>query len=172
MAAGAERHGGTAGSHGEDRFDGGFMDRSACAGADGCGRGLCLASGCAALRIRYAQPGWFRRLGGIVALAGLNRVGEYSRSGISTFGLCVRGDSKVGEILSGSPSESSRQNGIVVLRLPNGFKGIDLYHRLREKDDMLVSPVDHPRDLRVCLHFFNTESEFDALLSRLEVYCA
>ena len=71
-----------------------------------------------------------------------------------------------------SPSESSRQNGIVVLRLPNGFKGIDLYHRLREKDDMLVSPVDHPRDLRVCLHFFNTESEFDALLGRLEVYCA
>lgn len=70
-----------------------------------------------------------------------------------------------------SPSESFRQNGILVLRLPSGFTGLDLYHRLREKDDMLVSPVSHPRDLRVCLHFFNTESEFDALLERLEVYC-
>lgn len=71
-----------------------------------------------------------------------------------------------------SPSESFRQNGIVVLRLPHGFTGLDLYHRLREKDDMLVSPVSHPRDLRVCLHIFNTEYEFDALLERLEVYCS
>ncbi len=71
-----------------------------------------------------------------------------------------------------SPSESTRQNGIVVLRLPVGFKGLEFYHRLREQDDMLVSPVDHPRDLRVCLHFFNMESEFDALLERLEAYCS
>ncbi len=70
-----------------------------------------------------------------------------------------------------SPSEASWQNGIVVLRLPDHLKGVEMYHRLREDDDMLVSPVNHPQDLRVCLHFFNTEAEFDALLMRLEAYC-
>lgn len=68
-----------------------------------------------------------------------------------------------------SPSELFRQNGIVALLLPLGFTGLDLYLRLHEKDNMLVSPISYSRDLRVCLHLFNIESEFDALLERLEV---
>ena len=99
-------------------------------------------------------------------------MGKGALSGLSTFSACVRCDSAFSEIPTGIaeriiPAKWNR----VVLRLPLGFTGLDLYHRLREKDDMLVSPVRHPRDLRVCLHFLNTESEFDALLERLEVYC-
>lgn len=37
---------------------------------------------------------------------------------------------------------------------------------------MLVSPVIQPRDLRVCVHFFNTEEEIDRLFARLRAYCA
>jgi L-cysteine/cystine lyase len=69
-----------------------------------------------------------------------------------------------------SPSEREQQNGIVVVRLPAGPTALDAYTRLREEDRMLVSPVSHPQDLRVCLHFYNTEAEFDQLLSRLEYY--
>ena len=69
-----------------------------------------------------------------------------------------------------SPIEAPWQNGIVVLRLPDHLNGVEMYHRLREDDDMLVSPVNHPQDLRVCLHFYNTEAEFDALMVRLDRY--
>jgi len=71
-----------------------------------------------------------------------------------------------------SPADASLRNGIVVLRLPPGHKGTDLYDRLRTNDRILVSPVSQPRDLRVCLHFFNTEAEIDRLLARLRAYCA
>lgn len=69
-----------------------------------------------------------------------------------------------------SPSDSTR-NGIVVLRLPEGHKGVDMYQRLYTQDKILVSPVSHPRDLRVCTHFFNTEEEIDTLLTRIRSYC-
>ena len=69
-----------------------------------------------------------------------------------------------------SPGEAPWQNGIVVLRLRSHLNGVEMYHRLREDDDMLVSPVNHPQDLRVCLHFYNTAEEFDALFGRLSKY--
>jgi selenocysteine lyase/cysteine desulfurase len=69
-----------------------------------------------------------------------------------------------------SPREAPWQNGIVVIRLPSHLNGVEMYHRLREEDDMLVSPVNHPQDLRVCLDFYNLEQEFDALLGRLRFY--
>lgn len=71
-----------------------------------------------------------------------------------------------------SPTDAALRNGIVVLRLPPGHKGTDLYDRLRTNDRILVSPVSQPRDLRVCLHFFNSEAEIDRLLAKLRVYCA
>jgi L-cysteine/cystine lyase len=70
-----------------------------------------------------------------------------------------------------SPSDSAHRNGIVVLRLPAAYRALDLYHRLREDDNMLTSPVTNPRDLRVCLHVYNTVEEFDAVLERLDHYC-
>lgn len=71
-----------------------------------------------------------------------------------------------------SPAAVANRNGIVVLRLPEGYRGIDLSHRLRENDNILTSPVDHPQDLRVCLHFYKKAEEFDGLMARLEHYCS
>lgn len=71
-----------------------------------------------------------------------------------------------------SPADEANRNGIVVLRLPESHQGIDLYHRLRENDNILTSPVSHPQDLRVCLHFYNTVEEFDGLMARLDHYCS
>ena len=69
-----------------------------------------------------------------------------------------------------SPSENESQSGIVVLRLPEGSTGQNLYETLLSRDRILVSPLERPRDLRVCLHFFNTWMEFETLMQRLEVY--
>jgi selenocysteine lyase/cysteine desulfurase len=70
-----------------------------------------------------------------------------------------------------SPLEDGERSGIVVLRLPEKADPIGIYNRLAEKDGILVSP-EKPRDLRVCIHFFNTDAEFDALLERIEAYCS
>jgi selenocysteine lyase/cysteine desulfurase len=70
-----------------------------------------------------------------------------------------------------SPQETESQSGIVVLRLPEGSTGPDLYDTLLNRDRIVVSPLERPRDLRICLHFFNTWDEFEALMQRLEVYC-
>lgn len=71
-----------------------------------------------------------------------------------------------------SPAEPAQRNSIVVVRLPEGHKAVDLYHRLYQEDNLLTSPVTAPRDLRICLHFYNTEAEFDLVLARLRAYCA
>ena len=71
-----------------------------------------------------------------------------------------------------SPAAEAERNGIVVVRLPEGFTASACYDRLREEDGMLVSPAGRPRDLRVCLHFYNTRLEFDRLLERLEQHAA
>jgi L-cysteine/cystine lyase len=71
-----------------------------------------------------------------------------------------------------SPDNPAQRNGIVVLRLPEGFKATDLYDRLRTEDNILVSPVSEPRDLRLSVHFYNTEAEIDLALGRIAEYCA
>ena len=70
-----------------------------------------------------------------------------------------------------SPQDEKSRSGVVVLRLPKGNSGLEMYNKLAEKDRILVSPLDNPRDLRVCLHFFNTAKEFDTLMARLDHYC-
>lgn len=71
-----------------------------------------------------------------------------------------------------SPADPALRNGIVVLRLPPGLEAADLYRRLYQQDRMLISPVSETRDLRICLHFFNTEQEIDRLFARIHAYCA
>lgn len=71
-----------------------------------------------------------------------------------------------------SPAAEAERNGIVVVRLPEGLTAAACYDRLREEDGMLVSTTGRPRDLRVCLHFYNTRLEFDRLLERLEQHAA
>ena len=91
------------------------------------------------------------------------RVAELSRRA----GERVRSSKK---FVLGSPAEDGARSGIVYVRLPEGTDPGRLYTRLAEQDRILVSP-EPPRDLRVCLHFFNTPAEFDALLERLDAYC-
>lgn len=71
-----------------------------------------------------------------------------------------------------SPDDPAQRNGIVVLRLPEGFKAADLYERLRKEDNILVSPVSAPRDLRLSVHFYNTQAEIDLALARVAACCA
>ena len=71
-----------------------------------------------------------------------------------------------------SPADDPARNGIVVVRLPAGHTGAALYDRLREQDRILASPVTAPRDLRICLHFFNTEPEVDLVVARIAAHCA
>ncbi len=70
-----------------------------------------------------------------------------------------------------SPLDRESRSGVFVLKLPAGFSGIEVYNKLAEADRILVSPLDEPRDLRVCLHFFNTMEEFETLMARLDQYC-
>ncbi len=92
------------------------------------------------------------------------RIAELSRAA----SLRVRQSKKLGLV---SPTEDSARTGIVVVRAPQGTDVTAIYRKLAEKDRILVSP-EAPRDFRVCVHFFNTPAEFDALVERLEVYCA
>ena len=68
-----------------------------------------------------------------------------------------------------SPAADGERSGIVVVRVPAGTDVRALYSRLADQGRILVSP-EPPRDLRVCLHFFNTFAEFEALLGRLDSY--
>ncbi|HEY0865196.1 MAG TPA: aminotransferase class V-fold PLP-dependent enzyme [Lacunisphaera sp.] len=71
-----------------------------------------------------------------------------------------------------SPDDPAQRNGVVVLRLPEGFRATDLYERLRKEDNILVSPVTAPRDLRLSVHFYNTKAEIDLALARVAAGCA
>ena len=70
-----------------------------------------------------------------------------------------------------SPPDKESRSGVFVLKLPEGSSGLEVYNKLAEVDRILVSPLDKPRDLRVCLHFFNTMEEFETLMARLDQYC-
>lgn len=79
-------------------------------------------------------------------------------------------DSKRFQLIS--PLEDGSRSGVVSLRLPEGFLGMDFYERLAEQDGIVVAPLEHPRDIRVCVHFFNTWEEIDRLGVKLNEYCA
>jgi L-cysteine/cystine lyase len=69
-----------------------------------------------------------------------------------------------------SPLDDRERSGLLAVRLPAGCLGGDVVEKLN-RDRLLVSPLENPRDLRVSLHFFNTMDEFEALVERLEAYC-
>jgi len=70
-----------------------------------------------------------------------------------------------------SPESEGERSGILVLRLPRGIKAGEIYDKLAKNDHILTSPLKREQDIRVCLHFFNTEEEFDILMEKLEEYC-
>ncbi len=107
------------------------------------------------------------------ALRWLNHIGWdkiYQRiSELSGRAAQIVKESKKFELVS--PLDRESRSGVFVLKLPAGSSGIEVYNKLAEADRILVSPLDEPRDLRVCLHFFNTMEEFETLMVRLDQYC-
>lgn len=67
-----------------------------------------------------------------------------------------------------SPRPSKHRSSIVSLRLPDGVDATELYHRLREDDGILASPVRDPRDFRLAIHCFNTEEDIDRAVEAIE----
>ncbi|MFN8582992.1 MAG: aminotransferase class V-fold PLP-dependent enzyme [Gemmatimonadaceae bacterium] len=70
-----------------------------------------------------------------------------------------------------SPESTEDRSGIVTFRLPSGCSPLDVYKRLREGMDMHVSPVRDERDIRLAIHFFNTQREIDLALDAISAAC-
>jgi selenocysteine lyase/cysteine desulfurase len=70
-----------------------------------------------------------------------------------------------------SPVNENDRSGILVIRLPVGFSGWDIYHKLSENDRILTSPVRVESDLRIAIHFFNTKEEINKTFTAINKYC-
>ena len=70
-----------------------------------------------------------------------------------------------------SPTSKDQRSGVLVIELPTGCNGWDIYDTLRLKESTFTSPVDAPNDLRVAIHFFNTRSEIKKTFDIIESYC-
>ena len=71
-----------------------------------------------------------------------------------------------------SPTAAEARNGIVVVRLPAACKATAAYETLQQENRMLLSPVTHPQDIRLSVHFFNLPQEIAAVIDRLDRYAA
>ena len=69
-----------------------------------------------------------------------------------------------------SPYLQQHHSGLLVLRLPKGSDGPAIYSQLHQNDGILVSSLPNPRDIRICVHFFNTKHELEQLIDRIESY--
>lgn len=67
-----------------------------------------------------------------------------------------------------SPRRLEHRSPIVAARLPDGVDTTALYHRLREEEGILGSPVRDERDFRLAIHCFNIEDDIDHALSAIE----
>ncbi len=70
-----------------------------------------------------------------------------------------------------SPRDEADRSGVFVLRLPAGCDATDVYNRLADDRRILTSPVRQPGDLRLAIHFFNTEEEIDAAIEAATALC-
>ena len=70
-----------------------------------------------------------------------------------------------------SPRTRLDRSGVFVLRLPEGCDATALYNDLRDNAGILASPVRHPRDFRLSIHFFNTRDEIDAAMEAISERC-
>lgn len=67
-----------------------------------------------------------------------------------------------------SPRTLAHRSAIVAVRLPEGIDATALYHRLREDEHVLGSPVRDERDFRLAIHCFNTEDDITEALTAVE----
>jgi selenocysteine lyase/cysteine desulfurase len=70
-----------------------------------------------------------------------------------------------------SPILEQDRSGVFVLRLPVGCNATSLYQHLATEPRVLASPVRRESDLRLAIHFFNTEDEIDAAMRGIVSYC-
>ena len=70
-----------------------------------------------------------------------------------------------------SPRAEEDRSGVFVLRLPSGCDATHVYNRLAGERRILSSPVRREGDLRLAIHFFNTEDEIDAALDGIAAVC-
>jgi len=77
-----------------------------------------------------------------------------------------------GTLAISSPQTEADRSGVFVVRLPVGCSATTVYERLSNERRILTSPVREERDLRIAIHFFNTESEIDAALQAIQDVCS
>jgi selenocysteine lyase/cysteine desulfurase len=70
-----------------------------------------------------------------------------------------------------SPQAVEDRSGVFVLRLPSGCDATQVYNRLADERRVLSSPVRGEGDLRLAIHFFNTEDEIDAAMDGIAAMC-
>jgi selenocysteine lyase/cysteine desulfurase len=70
-----------------------------------------------------------------------------------------------------SPRTEEDRSGVFVLRLPSGCDATQVYGRLADERGVLSSPVRREGDLRLAIHFFNTEDEIDAAMEGIAALC-
>lgn len=70
-----------------------------------------------------------------------------------------------------SPRDAADRSGVFVLRLPQGCDAFDVYNDLADEPRILASPVRRERDLRLAIHFFNTEEEIAAAMRAITRIC-
>jgi selenocysteine lyase/cysteine desulfurase len=78
---------------------------------------------------------------------------------------------ETGRLEISSPEAEADRSGVFVLRLPAGCEAAHIYERLAEERRVLTAPVRRERDLRISIHFFNTEDEIDEALAAVLSAC-
>ena len=101
--------------------------------------------------------GWDRVLGRVQSLVqyAVDRVREQGAVGLSL----------------ASPSAEADRSGVFVIRLPSRCDATDVYNYLASEQQVLTSPVRREGDLRLAIHFFNTEEEIDHALDAILLAC-
>jgi selenocysteine lyase/cysteine desulfurase len=70
-----------------------------------------------------------------------------------------------------SPKNEEDRSGVLVVRLPDGCDALTVYKHLSGDPKIITSPVRTDGDLRLAIHFFNTEEEIDAAIEAIEGVC-
>jgi L-cysteine/cystine lyase len=71
-----------------------------------------------------------------------------------------------------SPRAEADRSGVFVVRLPSGCDATAVYNHLASDAHILTSPVRREGDLRLAIHFFNTEDEVDLAIDAVASACA
>lgn len=70
-----------------------------------------------------------------------------------------------------SPATEEDRSGVFVMRLPEACDALTVYKHLSGDPKILTSPVRREGDLRLAIHFFNTEEEIDAAIEAVDNVC-